>query len=184
MKAVLKKFLMIALASSLMVSSSCIGPFKLTTNLHSWNQQVGTKFINELVFFAFVIVPIYPLSLLGDALIFNSIEFWGGENPISMKEGESEERIVKVKGEKYKVLTTKNRYEIVNLATEEVVEFDYDPETGIWLMTDEEKSMKLVELKKMNKKTVARFFTPNGNSVDYMVDSQGDNMKLGQALAR
>jgi hypothetical protein len=29
-----------------------------------------------------VILPVYGLCTLGDALIFNSIEFWGGENPI------------------------------------------------------------------------------------------------------
>jgi hypothetical protein len=26
---------------------------------------------------------VYGICILGDALIFNSIQFWGGENPIS-----------------------------------------------------------------------------------------------------
>ena len=33
-------------------------------------------------FIVFVWVPVYELATLGDALVFNSIEFWTGENPI------------------------------------------------------------------------------------------------------
>ena len=29
-----------------------------------------------------MIIPVYGLATLGDAIIFNSIEFWTGENPI------------------------------------------------------------------------------------------------------
>jgi hypothetical protein len=29
------------------------------------------------------IIPVYGIAYLGDIIIFNSIEFWGGENPIS-----------------------------------------------------------------------------------------------------
>lgn len=32
---------------------------------------------------AFWILPVYPLCLAGDIVIFNSIEFWGGNNPIN-----------------------------------------------------------------------------------------------------
>lgn len=45
----------IALSASFL-STSCIGRFQLTNKLLSWNQQVGNKFVNELVFFAFWIL--------------------------------------------------------------------------------------------------------------------------------
>ena len=53
--------IVLALTGSLM-TSSCIGSFALTNKLLSWNKQVGNKFVNELVFFAFWIIPVYEVS--------------------------------------------------------------------------------------------------------------------------
>ena len=39
--------------------SSCIGSFGLHSKLVSWNQGIGTKFVNELVYLAFNIIPVY-----------------------------------------------------------------------------------------------------------------------------
>ncbi len=64
------------------LNSSCYGPFKITKALHEWNGQVGEKWVNELVFLGLVILPVYGFATLGDAIIFNSIEFWTGENPV------------------------------------------------------------------------------------------------------
>ena len=69
------------LALTLMFSG-CYGPFRLTRKLHTWNGQVGEKWANEFVFLVLVWVPVYSLATLGDALIFNSVEFWTGDNPI------------------------------------------------------------------------------------------------------
>ncbi len=60
----------LTLASSLLFSS-CIGSFSLTNKLLSWNQHVGNKFVNELVFFAFWILPVYEVSALADILVLN-----------------------------------------------------------------------------------------------------------------
>jgi len=64
-------------------SISCYGPFRLTRKLHTWNGTLGDKWINELVFFALVVIPAYGLCTLGDAIVFNSIQFWTGSNPIA-----------------------------------------------------------------------------------------------------
>lgn len=73
-----------AILSGLLVfQAGCIGNFRLTSNLLSWNQQLSNKWVNELVFLAFATIPVYAFSLMGDAFIFNTIEFWGGTNPIS-----------------------------------------------------------------------------------------------------
>ena len=39
--------------------SSCIGSFGLHSKLVSWNQGIGTKFVNELVYLAFAIWPMH-----------------------------------------------------------------------------------------------------------------------------
>ena len=66
----------------------CYGPFRLTRKLHTWNGQVGDKWANEVVFIVLVWVPVYGLATLGDGLIFNSIEFWTGNNPINSAESD------------------------------------------------------------------------------------------------
>ena len=45
--------------------SSCIGSFGLHSKLVNWNQGIGTKFVNELVYLAFNIVPVYGVCYLG-----------------------------------------------------------------------------------------------------------------------
>ena len=59
----MKKF-NLKLAATVMVCgaflfSSCIGSFALHGKLLSWNQGVSNKFVNELVFLAFNIIPVY-----------------------------------------------------------------------------------------------------------------------------
>lgn len=64
-------------------TQGCYGSFAATRSLHSWNGKVGGKFVNTLVFWALVIIPVYELLGLGDAIIFNVIEFWSGSNPVA-----------------------------------------------------------------------------------------------------
>jgi len=66
--------------------SGCYGPFHLTRKLHQWNGQVGDRWVNEFMFLLLAWVPVYGLTVLGDAVVFNSIEFWTGENPITSGE--------------------------------------------------------------------------------------------------
>lgn len=63
-------------------ASGCYGPFNLTRRLYNWNGQVGTKWENEFVFIVLSWLPIYGLTVLGDAIVFNSMEFWTGNNPV------------------------------------------------------------------------------------------------------
>ena len=63
--------------------SGCYGPFNLTRRLYDWNGQVGPgKWEKEFVFILLAWVPVYGLTILGDAIVFNSMEFWTGNNPV------------------------------------------------------------------------------------------------------
>ena len=70
----------VALSASMMMQS-CIGSFALFNKVKRWNDQVDNKFVNELIFVAMWILPVYELSFAADLLILNSIEFWSGSNP-------------------------------------------------------------------------------------------------------
>ena len=65
-----------------MLASGCYGPFNLTRRLYTWNSQVGDKWEKELVFLLLVALPVYELTAFGDAVVFNSMEFWTGSNPV------------------------------------------------------------------------------------------------------
>lgn len=69
-------------AAAMLPLQSCIGSFALTNKVLSWNNQVGSKFLNELVFFAFWVLPVYEVTSLADIVVLNSIEFWSGNNPV------------------------------------------------------------------------------------------------------
>ena len=69
------------------LTQGCYGPFNATRNLWHWNGTIGDKWGQELVFLGLCIIPVYEIFMLGDALIFNSIQFWGGDNPIKPTAG-------------------------------------------------------------------------------------------------
>lgn len=74
-------------AACAMMLTGCLGQNALFDTVQDWNATAtGNKFVNQGISFVFWWVPVYGLSLLGDIVIFNSIEFWTGTNPIS-KEG-------------------------------------------------------------------------------------------------
>ena len=87
-----------------MVSAGCTGSFVLTKKVYNFHRDQEGKWMDELFFLGTVILPVYGLATLGDAIIFNSIEFWTDENPLEAK-APSEEKIVFEKGDIQAVLT-------------------------------------------------------------------------------
>ena len=63
-----------------LLCSSCIGSFGLWTGLRDWNQGVGDKFVNEVVFCAFHIIPSYEVCYLADGMRLKSIEMRTGSS--------------------------------------------------------------------------------------------------------
>ena len=61
-------FLVAAVLSGSLLFSSCVGSFGLFNRLTTWNQSLGNKFVNELVFLAFNIVPVYGVAYLSNQL--------------------------------------------------------------------------------------------------------------------
>ncbi|MDE6369576.1 MAG: DUF3332 domain-containing protein [Muribaculaceae bacterium] len=125
-----KTYLTVALICTLCVSltmPSCIGSFSLTNKLLSWNRQIGDKFVNELVFFAFCVFPVYWVSAFADLIVINSIEFWSGENPVA-----SGEKIIDGKDGKYLVKSDRKGYTIKKLNDGSVVRLDYNKVDNSW----------------------------------------------------
>ncbi|MCM1290955.1 MAG: DUF3332 domain-containing protein [Prevotella sp.] len=139
-----KIYLTAALAAILagsMTLSSCIGSFALTNKVLTWNNQVGNKFVNELVFFAFWVLPVYEVTGLADLLVINSIEFWSGNNPMSASvkaiDTDHGRYLVKCDGKGYDIDCPDGSSMRLNFNTEEQTWSYADSETGrdIPLMT-------------------------------------------------
>ena len=147
--------------------SSCIGSFSLHSRLVSWNQSIGDKFINELVYLAFNIVPVYQVCYLADALVINSIEFWSGTNPMA-----SVGEVKKVKSENgnYLVETLENGYSITKEGESASMKLLYDQELNTWNVVAEGVS---AELLKMNHDGTVQITLPNGEGMTVTIDAQG-----------
>ncbi len=66
------------LGSGCLVVSGCFGSFPLTNIIYDWNGGFGSKWVRWLIFLGLIIIPVYEIALIVDALILNTIEFWTG----------------------------------------------------------------------------------------------------------
>lgn len=129
-----KKYLSVALVLSLtasMLCTSCIGSFSLTNKLLSWNRTIDNKFVNELVFFAFWLVPVYEVSAIADLLVLNSIEFWSGENPVACGT-----KVIDGKDGRYLVECDGKGYTITSENDGSKVRLDFDSDSRTWSYVD------------------------------------------------
>ncbi len=138
-----KSHLSIALALTIASSitlSSCIGNFALTNKVLDWNKQVGSKFVNELVFVAFWVLPVYEITCIADLLVINTIEFWSGENPIA----ENSTKVIDGKDAKYLVQQDAKGYTIKNLNDNSEVRFAFDAADNSWSLNANGQSHKFM----------------------------------------
>lgn len=124
-----RKKVVIAVCAAVLMSmtmQSCIGSFALTNKVLSWNKHVSNKFVNELVFFAFWILPVYEVTGAADLLVINSIEFWSGNNPL-----EANNQIIETPEGNYKILANKKGYKVI-CPDGNTYAFDYDISSQTW----------------------------------------------------
>ena len=156
-----KKSLTLLVAATLASSvlfSSCIGSFGLSNKLLDWNRNIDSKFVNELVFVAFWIVPVYEISALADILVLNSIEFWSGSNPVA---DAGTVKTIETKDGTYAIETQKDGYHIQKEGEEKAVDLVFNEANG--------ESTKLLK------------FTGDDEVVMYLPDGKEMNVELNQA---
>jgi YD repeat-containing protein len=102
---------MVLMMTGAVLFTSCIGSFRLTRSVYDWNQTVGDKFVNELVFLMFSIVPVYEVAVFIDVIVLNSIEFWSGENPM---DASNEVKAIDTENGRFLVRRTADGYELTN----------------------------------------------------------------------
>ena len=127
-------------AGGSMLFSSCIGSFSLTKSVLNWNKNVGSKVVNELIFFAFWLVPVYEVTSVADLLILNSIEFWSGKNVI---QAHITNEIDTEQG-KYVVVCDGRGYQITHEPTGRSFRLHFDEEIQTWSLVTTNEEYKLL----------------------------------------
>lgn len=108
-------------------TTSCIGSFALTKSVLNWNKGIDNKVVNELVFVAFWILPVYEVSALADLLVLNSIEFWSGNNPMT-----SSVKVVDTEQGRYFIACDGTGYTITHEPTNRQYRLKFTPDTQTW----------------------------------------------------
>lgn len=171
----MKRIKTLALAALFIVATlfqtGCIGSFKMTNSLYDWNKSLNGKVAQEAVFLAFVIIPVYGVTLLIDGVILNSIEFWSGSNPMSMAPGDEETQIVENEGVKYMIKATQNRFHFEQLTGEEAGEsFDlvFSETTNSWNLEKDGSSVRVTDWNTGRDGTVDSYnlYKPDGSVVE------------------
>lgn len=154
-----------ALASSVLFSS-CIGSFGLFNKLLDWNRNIDNKFVNELVFLVFCIIPVYEISLIADILVLNTIEFWSGSNPVA---DAGTVKTIETKNGTYAIETKKDGYHIQKEGEEKGVDLVFNEADQTWSAEVNGESIKLLQ------------FTGDDEVVMYLPDGKEMNVELNQA---
>ena len=152
---------------SCVLFSSCIGSFGLSNKVLSWNKNIGSKFVNELVFIALCIVPVYEVSMIADFFVLNAVEFWAGSNPVA--DG-TPEKVQGANGE-YTVQQTQNGYHIEKEGEATATDLIFNEQDQSWnvLTTEGE----ILPLFKYNSESEVVMYLPNGEEMTVDLSKDG-----------
>ncbi|MBP5306713.1 MAG: DUF3332 domain-containing protein [Paludibacteraceae bacterium] len=129
-----------AVLASTILFSSCIGSFALFNKVLDWNQGIGGKFVNELVFLCLNIIPVYGISLFIDGLVLNTIEFWTGSNPIAA----NTVKTVKDENGTFYITSHENGYTITKEGEKGQLDLVYNEEDNSWSAEKDGQSVKFL----------------------------------------
>jgi hypothetical protein len=74
---------MVLVAAVGALSTGCFGKFQLTGKVYDINKSIDDKYVRSAATWIFAIAQVYTVAALLDLIVFNVIEFWTGENPVS-----------------------------------------------------------------------------------------------------
>lgn len=162
------KFVAVVMSASILLSS-CMGSFSLTNKMYDINKSVGSKWVNELVFAACCVLPVYEITLFVDAVVLNSIEFWTGKKALA---NNGEKKVVKnAEGKAVEITAMENGYNLTDGAAS--MNLVFDEETQVWSAEFNNQSTQLI---KMIDNSNAELFLLNGETLPVTLDEAGVDM--------
>lgn len=71
---------LLVLVAIVPVVAGCYGRFPLTRAVYNFNKKVSEdELVQSVAMWAMVIIPVYGVAVLGDAVVIHLIEFWSGD---------------------------------------------------------------------------------------------------------
>ena len=85
MSKIIKSALVMGLCFSFL-TMGCIGQMGLSGKVRQFNlETTEDRWGREILFVILMVIPVYGFASMLDIIVFNSIEFWTGKNPIDGK---------------------------------------------------------------------------------------------------
>ena len=81
----MKKMVYGAAAALVLMATGCTGSFQLVQAVHRWHTDFENPWTDAVYYLVARILPIYAAAWVVDTVFLNSVEFWIGQNPISVK---------------------------------------------------------------------------------------------------
>jgi hypothetical protein len=152
------------------VLNSCFGEFQLVRKVYTWNSELMDKdtlmgrFVNNLVFIALNVIPVYGIAGAVDFWILNLVEFWTGSNPLAMAEGEIEQQRIFKDGREFMITATKNQFHIQEIGVaENEMTLNFDSDALAWDVTTPSTSFRLADMHADG--SLAHVYTEDGNTL-------------------
>jgi hypothetical protein len=113
--------------------------------------------------FALASVQVYTVAGAVDWVILNTIEFWTGKNPVTLKDGEKDVKVVQYRGREFRITATPNRLDVVALDGKTApASLVYDPATRTWSAESATAKARLFEMVGTDG-TIANLIYPDGH---------------------
>ena len=85
----MKKMIYGAAVALSILATGCTGSFQLMQAVHRWHTNFENRWTDEICYLVACIIPIYAASYTVDTIFLNSVEFWIGENPLTIQTAEA-----------------------------------------------------------------------------------------------
>ena len=151
-------FAAILIAGMSVSLTGCYGSFSLTKKVYNWNGGVGDKFVNEAVFLALNIIPVYGVCTFIDAVFLNTIEFWTGKKSLALKEGINK---VNIKGKELTILLNKGNAVLYDNHNNELANLNYNSDNRTWYASIKGSTHKLMTIEEND----VQLFTATGQTI-------------------
>jgi hypothetical protein len=151
-----------------LTATGCYGKFALTRKIYHVNGSVGDKWVNSIVAWIFIILPVYAVCGLVDFFLLNVIQFWTGSNPVAMGPDDRDTQLVFQDGHMYEITATRNRFDVTEFndsGQNRTAGLVYDPEVKTWYA--ESPGAGKIRMAQMDPEGggLMRFFKPNGEII-------------------
>lgn len=145
------RLISLTLVSALLLISlsGCFGNFALTRKAYQFNESVGDKWVQQIVFWLMNFVPVYNAAATLDLVLFNTIEFWTGSNPIAMNATDEVIKYANTENGNFEIKITQNRIFINQLTGQNAgtaMEMNFNPETNSWYLSSNGKTQKIATM--------------------------------------